>query len=162
MRLEALFRISMRYADSTWMRQFGGAEGAGFGHGEGTISGEGIAGSVRWANFPRRREDGVWTPNLRGVVTLADDAELLISIHGQSVEEAPASGGRRAILARIELLTQDDRYRWLNTSFLVGEGEIDEETEVWWLETFVCVNEVVGHSPAIGSPPPHRFRQGSP
>jgi hypothetical protein len=161
MRLEPLFRISMQYADATWMRQFGGAEGAGFGQGEGTASGGGFEGTVRWANFPRRREDGVWTPNLRGVVTLADGAELLMSIHGQSVEEAPASRGRRAILARIELLAEDDRYRWLNTSFLVAEGEIDEEKEVWWLDAFVCVNEVAAHPPGIGSPPPERFRQGA-
>ena len=160
MRLEPLFRISMRYTDGTWARPFGGSEGAGFGTGKGTLSGEEFEGTVRWANFPRRREDGVWTPNLRGVVRLADGAELLMSIHGQSVEEETPAGARRAILARIELLTHDDRYRWLNTSFQVGEGEIDEEAEEWWLEASVCANEVVSHPPSIGAPPPDRFRQG--
>jgi hypothetical protein len=37
--------------------------------------------------------------------------------------------------------TEAAAYRWLNTCFLVGEGEIDEEQEVWWLEAYVCVNE---------------------
>ena len=101
MRLEPLFRISMQYAEGTWVRPFGGTEGAGFGTGEGTISGDEFEGRVRWANAPRRREDGVWTPNLRGVVTLADGAELLVSIHGQSVqEEETGEAGHRAILAR--------------------------------------------------------------
>ncbi|HEX2420933.1 MAG TPA: hypothetical protein VHL55_04975, partial [Acidimicrobiia bacterium] len=77
----------MRYRDGSWHRPYGqdgdGSEGLGFGTGEGNITGE-IVGTVAWANFPRRREDGVWTPNLRGVITLVDGTELLISIHGQS------------------------------------------------------------------------------
>jgi len=53
---------------------------------DGVVSGE-IDGKLVWANYPRRRQDGVWTPNLRGVITAADGDELLVSIHGQSVEE---------------------------------------------------------------------------
>jgi hypothetical protein len=40
-------------------------EALGFGHGEGRVSGE-LEGTISWANYPRRRQDGVWTPNLRG------------------------------------------------------------------------------------------------
>jgi hypothetical protein len=92
------------------------------------------------------------------VITTQDGEEVLLSIHGQSVEEdAPRS--RRAILARIELTTDAEPYRWLNTCFLVGEGEIDEERESWWLDVYVCVNEVALGPPAIGVAPPERFRQ---
>ena len=35
-----------------------------------------------------------------------------------------------------------ERYRWLNTVFIVGEGEIDEKVEELWVDTFVCVNEL--------------------
>jgi hypothetical protein len=153
----------MRYEDSSWHRPYGSgeaAEAAGFGQGEGTISGE-IEGKVTWSNFPRRRQDGVWTPNLRGVIRIADADELLLSIHGQSVQER-ASAVRRAILARVELTTEADRYLWLNTSFLIGEGEIDEDNEEWWLNTFVCVNELAQGPPALGAQPPERFRQGRP
>jgi uncharacterized protein DUF3237 len=110
------------------------------------------------SNSPRRREDGVWTPNLRGVLRTDDGAEILVSMHGQSVQEQTEAGIGRAILARVEFLTEHDAYRWLNTSFVVGEGEIDEETEEWWLDAFVCVNELVEHPPAIGQVPPERFR----
>ena len=65
---------------------------------------------------------------------------MLLSIHGQSVQER-LPGYRRAILARVELTTEGARHRWLNTCFLVAEGEIDEEREEWWLDTYVCVNE---------------------
>ena len=82
----------------------------------------------------------------------------LTSLRGQSVQEATA-GGLRAILTRVELLSDDERYRWLNTTFIVGEGEIDEETEAWWVQAYACINEVVEHPPAIGQAPPEGFRQ---
>ena len=159
MRLEPLCRISMRYIEGAWVRPFGAAEGAGFGWGEGTVSGEVLHGSLRWANYPRKREDGVWTPNLRGVIKADDGAEILISLHGQSVQEETTGGVRRAILTRIELLSAHESYRWLNTSFVVGEGEIDEETEELWVEAYACINEMVEHPPALGETPPPRFRQ---
>jgi hypothetical protein len=37
--------------------------------------------------------------------------------------------------------------------------EIDEETEDWWVQAYVCINEMVQHPPAIGDLPPERFRQ---
>ena len=141
------------------MFPFGTAEAAGFGWGEGAVSGDVLQGSVRWANYPRRREDGVWTPNLRGVIRTEDGAEVLISLHGQSVQEDSPGAARRAILTRVELLSDHERYLRLNTSFVVGEGEIDEETEEWWVQTYVCVNDVVQQPPAIGATPPPRFRQ---
>jgi hypothetical protein len=49
--------------------------------------------------------------------------------------------------------------RWLNTCFLVGKGEIDETREDWWLDVYVCVNEVAQGAPALGTEPPDRFRQ---
>jgi len=158
-RLEPLCRLDLRYTRGSWHRPYGGdGGGLGFGHGDGTVSGE-IVGELVWANSPRRREDGVWTPNLRGVIAMPDGSELLVSVRGQSVEEEPA-GRHRAILARVELTTEAAAYRWLNTCFLVGEGEIDEEREVWWLDTYVCVNERAQGPPALGLEPPERFRQG--
>jgi hypothetical protein len=161
MRLEPFCRITMRYKSASWHRPYraGGdeAEAIGFGQGDGSVSGE-IEGNMIWANYPRRRQDGVWTPNLRGVITTSEGAELLMSIHGQSVEER-AAGHRRAILARLELITQAEPYLWLNTCFLVGEGEIDEESEEWWLDICVCVNEQAHGPPGLGATPPQRFRQ---
>jgi hypothetical protein len=156
MRLESFCKISMRYREASWHRPYEGDEGLGFGQGDGTVSG-GLDGTATWANSPRRREDGVWTPNLRGVITTRS-GEVLLSIHGQSVEEN-ALGSRRAILARVELTTEVKPHRWLNTAFLVGEGEIDEERENWWLDVYVCVNEVAQGPPALGAQPPERFRQ---
>ena len=163
MRLEPLCRLSMRYVHASWHRPYGSREAdeeaLGFGNGDGAVSGE-IEGGLVWANYPRRRQDGVWTPNLRGMITARDGSELLLSIHGQSVEER-GSGRRRAILARVEITTEAESYRWLNTCFLVGEGEIDEDRENWWLDTYVCVNEHAQGPPALGAEPPERYRQAS-
>jgi hypothetical protein len=161
MRLEPFCTISMRYIEGSWHRpygsQAGNEEALGFGHGDGTVTGE-VEGDLVWSNYPRRRQDGVWTPNLRGRIALRDGGEILLSIHGQSVQER-SPGNRRAILARIELTTEAAPHRWLNTCFLVGEGEIDEERENWWLETYVCVNERAQGPSALGAEPPERFRQ---
>jgi hypothetical protein len=92
------------------------------------------------------------------VITTDDGYEVLVSIHGQSVDER-GPGMRRAILARVELTTEADQYRWLNACFLVGEGEIDNTREDWWLDTYVCVNEQAQGPPALGAEPPPRFRQ---
>ena len=161
MRLELLCRLSMRYAEGSFLRPYGSRGGeeewAGFGTGDGEVTGD-IEGTMTWANAPRRRQDGVWTPNLRGLLTVNDGSELLVSIHGQSVEER-APGSRRAILARVELATESEPYRWLNTCFLVGEGEIDEEREHWWMEVFVCIHQQAQGPPALGPEAPERFRQ---
>jgi hypothetical protein len=73
MRLETLGNIRMRYSRGSWHRPYTqgtepAEEGFGFGQGDGELSGE-IEGSLVWANFPRHRQDGVWTPNLRGCIT---------------------------------------------------------------------------------------------
>jgi len=150
----------MRYTDGTWAAPFDGDERAGWGNGDGTVSGDTLRGALRWSNYPRRREDGVWTPNVRGVIDTDDGAAIIVSMHGQSVEEQRENGLARAILVRLELLTEAEQYRWLNTTFAVAEGEIDEATEEIWMQAYVCVNDAVEHAPAIGGPPPDRFRPG--
>ncbi len=162
MRIEPLCTITMRYAVASWHRPYGrdvesAVEAVGFGQGEGEVTGD-IQATVAWANYPRRREDGVWTPNVRGVLTTHTGKSVLMSIHGQSVDES-SPWSRRAVTARVELTSEDPEYRWLNTCFLVGEGEIDENREHWWLRTFVCINEEAQGPPSIGAEPPARFRQ---
>jgi hypothetical protein len=107
-RLESFCRFAMRYLEASWHRPYDhvgeDGEAIGFGHGDGSVSGE-IEGTIVWANYPRRHQDGVWTPNLRGKVALDEGGEVLVSIHGQSVQETGPTP-RRAILARAELTTE--------------------------------------------------------
>ena len=96
-----------------------------------------------------------------GVIDTEDGAAILLSMHGQSVEQQVDEGFRRAIIVRLELTSDAEQYRWLNTTFVVAEGEIDEDTEAISFQAYVCVNDAVEHAPAIGQAPPDRFRQGS-
>jgi hypothetical protein len=103
----------------------------------------------------------VWTPNLQGMTKGRDGSELLLSIHGQSSRTGrPVTDARslRVLRSRPRRSKPD---RWLNTWFLVGEGEIDESRENWWLDTYVCMNEQAQGAPALGSEPPKRYRQRS-
>jgi hypothetical protein len=103
----------------------------------------------------------VWEPDLRGFIKAADGGELLASIKGLSIDgDWPEP--RRAIAGQVTLVTEHEPLRWLNTCFLVGEGEIDARMLQWWVDVYVCVNDTVEYSPAIGAQPPERFRQGRP
>ena len=52
-------------------------------------------------------------------------------------------------VAAVWLQADDDRYQWLNYVLGIGEGEIDEDTEEWWLQVYACLNEVATGSPSI-------------
>ncbi len=83
--------------------------------------------------------------------------DLPVALHGQSgLERAP--GTWRAIAGRLELTADAESFRWLNTQFLVCEGEIDDEREVWWLCSYVWVRGELHGLPAIGAEAPDRFR----
>jgi hypothetical protein len=139
----------MRYdSGGVWIAPYGEMERAGYGQGSGRVTGERIHGTMTWTNNPRRREDGVWCPDLTGVIRTEEGAELLVSIKGYSIlEQMPTV--RRAIVAAVWLQAQDERYRWVNYVLGVGEGEIDEESEELWLKVSVCRNEVASGPPGI-------------
>jgi uncharacterized protein DUF3237 len=152
MRLEYLCEIRMRYdTDATWLvpyEPYGGRQAIGFGIGSGQVAGERVRGTIQWANHPTRREDGVWCPNMTGAILTEDGVRLVVRVRGLSIlEKAP--GRRRAIVATAWFHAEDDRYRWLNYILGIGEGEIDEETEEWWIRFAEARNEVAAGPPAI-------------
>ncbi len=141
----------MQYeGESVWSRPFGEKEAAGFGSGHGTVIGDRMSGTLTWANHPRMREDGVWCPNLNGFITTDDGAKVLVAVKGYSIRERPP-GDTRAIVASVlfQARARDVRYRWLNYIVGVGEGEIDESSDVWWLKVYACFNEVASNPVAL-------------
>src|SRR5438128_12320857 len=69
-------------------------------------------------------------------------------IQGYSIDQATPTV-RRAIVAAVWFRAQDERYRWLNYHVCIGEGEIDETTEVWWFNINAAVNEVAVAPPKL-------------
>jgi len=90
----------------------------------------------------------VWCPDCNGFITTNDGAEVLFTIQGYSIDQARPTV-RRAIVAAVWFRAQDERYRWLNYHVCLGEGEIDETTEVWWFNINAAVNEVTVAPPML-------------
>ncbi len=143
--------MSMRYeGESVWVRPYGQGEGSGFGSGSGTVNGERIKGTLTWANHPRRREDGVWCPNLNGFISTTEGDKILVAIKGYSILEKPP-GEKRSIVASVTFQTkaENHRYRWLNYIIGIAEGEIDEEKDTLWLNVYACLNQVASNPSAL-------------
>ena len=94
MKFKYLCEIQMQYeGDSAWIRPYElgdvrQGEGSGYGSGHGKVLEDKISGSLVWANHPRRREDGVWCPNLTGFISTEEGGEkILVEIKGYSIRE---------------------------------------------------------------------------
>jgi hypothetical protein len=149
MRLEPLCSATMKYeGESVWLRPFGAAEGAGYGGGTGSLRGKRLSGTLTWSNHPRRREDGVWCPDVHGFINAKDGAKILFEMRGYSVLEK-AEGEKRAITAVFLFQAEDAEHRWLNTALAPTEGAIDWEAGEVRLKVYLCVNEAAT-GPAAG------------
>ncbi len=155
MRLEPLCELDMYYrGEGVWLKPYGEKEAAGYGAGDGEVTGQRLNGKMVWSNHPRRREDGVWCPDVDGYIVTEDGARVLVEIRGYSVREDTPEV-RRAIVAGVGFRASDPKYRWLNVVIGVGEGEIEENPtdtsnlDHWTLRVFACVNEVAKAPPAI-------------
>ena len=87
---------------------------------EGTCEGR-IQGEFRGANHPRRRGDGTFEPDFQGVIETTDGAVIFFDYVGYG-RAYPA--GRRQIVVSASHLSDHEKYRWLNDSLAVGEGEV--------------------------------------
>ena len=136
MRIEELAELTLRYDgdDPVIVRPYGENERQAFGSGTGLATGR-LTGEVRWSNFPRRREDGVFLPDIRGVIA-TDDGPVLFELHGISLP--PDERERRHLLGTVRFCTGVDAHRWLNDAVAVHEGSLDVDTGAIRLPVFVC------------------------
>jgi hypothetical protein len=79
-RLEPLYRIRFSYPEGWEIGLTGGWEQHLY-VAEGRCEG-GIAGRFRGANFPLRRSDGTFRPDLRAVIETDDGAIVMLELHG--------------------------------------------------------------------------------
>ena len=154
MKLHPLFEGELRYDESTeaGVAAFGrSGDIASYAQGEGRINGERLRGRLRWTNHPRRRADGVGLPDVHGVISTEDGADILFSFYGynfgvrESVQPRPLQPyEQRAALAALTLAAGDDRYRWVNQVFAVLEADVRPfaNPEHWRIRAFECVNEM--------------------
>jgi len=121
-RLEPLYRCTFAPTDS-WHVDLGGpgaAEEQGFLLVEGRAEGR-VTARLRAANFPRKRSDGILTPDFRGVLVTDDGATIVFTWQGYG---RTGGDGRRQLLGSLTHLAGDERYRWLNQAVCVVTGEV--------------------------------------
>lgn len=129
MRSELLYSTVQSYlGDSTeFVQLFDGAFLQMFGRGEGTIDWAGRTGRIEWTNFPSRRPDGVYLPDITGVVRLdGSDHPIMYRMHGISL--LPDEHDRRLFAGPVRWYTDDPEFIWLNDRWGYEEGQLDRET----------------------------------
>lgn len=138
MDLEPLGTFRLQYDQSglTLLRPFAGHEAQGFGTGTGSIDGERLSGAIRWANYPRMRDDGVLMPDVRGVID-ADGGPVLFEFRGYSLATSVAT--TRLVVSAINFRSEVDQQRWLNDVIAVHDGWIDFTDMSTEFPAFVCV-----------------------
>ena len=91
MKLIPLFDGELRFDETTEVAfPSHGQDGdwLGYVEGDGAVSGERLAGELRWTNHPRRRADGTWLPRFEGAIKTDDSAEILFAIQGAAVNNS--------------------------------------------------------------------------
>jgi hypothetical protein len=122
MKLQTLCDLELRYT-SLESIDFG-AGGQIYGTMEGMVSGERLIGRIRLTNLAARRPDNVNLPALRGVLDSDDGAKLYVEMNG--IATLRSSDNARVFATWVSFRTSDSRYAWLNTSFAVLEGVLDQ------------------------------------
>lgn len=152
MRLDYLCDMELTFAnDPILVRPYGGEEGVAFDVGTGTITGERLRGTVRWANYPHRRSDGAMLPDLHGVIMTDEGATIIFSVQGRTVWMNTPRGPVGNQLLWVLFETEDQRYRWLNDVLCVLEGQIEAPAapghgrprQLGSAHVYVCVNELL-------------------
>jgi hypothetical protein len=100
-----------------------GAGGQFYGALEGSVTGERLNGTLRLTNLAMKRPDDINLPTVRGILETADGARIYVANDG--IARARPSDGARIIASTMTFRTGDERYSWLNTTFVVAEGILD-------------------------------------
>lgn len=143
MQLEHLGDLELTYRDMPTLgtdfvlvRPYDTEEGAGYGEGDGRISGPRLNGVVRWVNHPSRRSDQAMLPDAHGVI-LTDEGETLL-FHLQGRTTFVGEQGRQLLHMLFE--TEAERYGWPNTALCVLEGVI--EAGRMRARVYACIQEL--------------------
>jgi len=144
MRLEYLCDMELAYREESLYqgkfvvaRPYDSQEAEAYGEGDGWVNGERLKGTARWVNHPHCRTDGVWLPNLHGVIQTEDGASILFRLQGRTKFMIEGQGHQ---LLTVILQTGEEHYKWLNDSICMLEGIIEGFT--MRAKVFQCINDM--------------------
>ena len=144
MRLEPLYHVQFT-TQQRWSVEVPGEAGGeeyAFLLVEGHVRGR-VNATLHGANSPRRRPDGVLTPNFRGVLECDDGASILFAWHGYGLT---GDAGEHRLVGSITHVAGEARYRWLNEVIGAVAGEV-RPREDGRLDVVLDVSELVWERP---------------
>ena len=98
---------------------------------DGTVDGAKIRGKVvRWSNFERTLAEGLCALQVPAEIRKDDGAEIKFEALGNALVPDKAQPNKWINAMTLRFQTDDARYRWLNTTLGVWEGEFDIQTGV--------------------------------
>jgi len=130
-------RVSGGYV---FLRPFGSDDGAGYGEGRGTVTGDRLAGTCVWSNHPRRRGDGRILPNVHGLIVTDDGAEVLFGLTGITVFDSEGRGGQNLSGT---FTAEDERYAWVNDLVCVAAGVIVPAQNTIDIRVYAAINDLI-------------------
>lgn len=150
MKLVPLFEMVHKYVERHSVSLKGplGTDSTSWMFREGTMSGERVRGGHKAMNKSVLRSDNVVTPDIRGILTTDDGAEVYYEIRGYGIEV----DGLRNFSGSMYFLTDAEQYAWLNTVVAVMEGRYTRDPEGFLIGTFQvyeCVAETQGIEPRL-------------
>ncbi len=123
MQSELLYTTSQAYLSDTIVTAGTGESSLQlYGRGEGSVDWDGESGTIEWTNFPVLRPDGLFTPNVTGVIRVGA-AAIMYRMSGLSLE--PDESGFRRFVGSVQWWTDAPEFRWLTKRFGLEEGTID-------------------------------------
>ena len=137
MRAQRLYTTEEGYSEPLESAElYDGAFLQSLGHGDGSVDWSGEQGRIEWTNFPPRRPDGVYLPDLTGSIQLdSQERPVLYRMHGISL--LPDEEGRRLFAGPVRWYTDEPDFLWLNDRWGFLEGQIDTETGRFRTQVYV-------------------------
>lgn len=149
---EHLFDATLQYQDDMQVVvPAEGREGVLIGSGNGTVHGKTIRGTIRWSMYSGNcayllvkkgieppPEQHLCTVNPAGVIETDDGAKIWFDAKGYGLRGANALFPHQWHLTMsLRFETDDPRYRWLNTTLGMWQGEFDEREGKACYQAFV-------------------------
>ncbi|MGI9584468.1 MAG: hypothetical protein ACR2N7_02645 [Acidimicrobiia bacterium] len=145
MRSELLYSTDQAYIDSTmeYVELHEGAYLQMYGRGNGRVDWAGTPGSIEWTNFPPRRPDGIYLPDITGVIKLVgSEHSIMYRMNGISL--SPDEHGQRLFAGPVRWITDHPDFLWLNDRWGYEEGALDANTLGFVTKAYVLHPEPPG------------------